>query len=285
MLVWEYNYAWKLDMLDQRAVHIHTDGSCYKNPGGKSGCAATAHFPDSLKRHHENIVDFGCAESSNNRMELMACIKSLEWVREHKPWPDVTRVQVVTDSLYVTENLGRADSWKRNKWRNRHGMPVANDDLWNRLLAARQKAGIRVDFAWQPGKKSDISRIVDTAAKAAAKRGGIDKDRDYRPGAVSRSKVRGGVAQSYPAQGQVAAIWPYAKKIMFRGESRISFNIFDETTQEFRMKYYAFTTPLKAAELHRNHVHRVRFNAEPQYPQIVERIGGVAVAHGLESGE
>ena len=32
--------------LDPRAIHIFTDGSCYKNPGGKSGCAAVVHYPD-----------------------------------------------------------------------------------------------------------------------------------------------------------------------------------------------------------------------------------------------
>jgi hypothetical protein len=154
-------------------------------------------------------------------------------------------------------------------------MPVANEDLWSRFLTARQKTGIRVDFEWQLGKTSELSRIVDKTAKAAAKRGGMDGDRDYRPGAVSRSKVKGGVAQPYPAQGQLAAIWPYAKKIMFRGENRISFNVFNETKQAFEFKYYAFASPARAAELHRNHLHKVRFNAERRYPQIVECVSKV----------
>ena len=34
--------------LDPRAIHVYTDGSCYKNPGGSSGCAAIVHFPDHL---------------------------------------------------------------------------------------------------------------------------------------------------------------------------------------------------------------------------------------------
>ena len=52
-------------LLDPRAIHIYTDGSCYKNPGGNSGCAAIVHFPDRLGHEDERIVDFGCAESSN----------------------------------------------------------------------------------------------------------------------------------------------------------------------------------------------------------------------------
>src|ERR1700679_4334256 len=154
--------------LDPRAIHIHTDGSCYKNPGGNSGCAAIVRFPEHLGRKDEWIVDFGCAESSNNRMELMACVKALKWIREARPWPDVTRVQIVTDSMYVTDNISyRARNWKKNKWRNRFGKPVADDDLWGDLLSADTRAGLRVDFVWQPAKSSEIGKMVDKAAKLA----------------------------------------------------------------------------------------------------------------------
>jgi ribonuclease HI len=260
-------------LLDSRAIHVYTDGSCYKNPGGSSGCAAIVHFPDHLIRQDERIVDFGCAESSNNRMELMACIKALRWVRENQPWSDVTRVQIVTDSTYVTNNISyRARGWKKNKWRNRFGKPMANDDLWDDLLAAHTKAGIRVDFVWQSGKKSETGKLVDKAAKAAAQRGGIDIDRGYRPAAVCRSLVKDGVALPYAAKGQLEVIRPYAKKVMFRRENRISFNTFVERTQSYEAKFYAFATPAMAADLHRWHGYRVRFNDDPNYPQIVERI-------------
>ena len=204
-------------------------------------------------------------------MELMACIKALDWVQENQPWSDVTRVQVVTDSTYITENVSyRARGWKKNKWRNRFGKPMANDDLWDDLLAAHTKTGIRVDFVWQLGKKSATGKMVDRAAKAAAQRGGMDRDRGYRPGAVCRSLVQGGVAQPYPARGQSDVIRPYAEKVMFRGENRISFNIFSESTQTFEAKFYAFAT--MSTDLHRWHGYRVRFNDDPNYPQILERI-------------
>jgi ribonuclease HI len=90
-------------VLDRRAIHIYTDGSCYKNPGGDSGCAAIVQFPEHLKLCDEQIVDFGCDESSVNRMELMACVEALKWVCDSAPWSDVTRVLVVTDSLYVAD--------------------------------------------------------------------------------------------------------------------------------------------------------------------------------------
>jgi ribonuclease HI len=260
--------------LDPHAIQIYTDGSCYKNPGGESGCAAIVHYPDKLGLPDEQIVDFGCSESSNNRMELMACIKALKSVREHRPWDGVLRVQIVTDSTYITNNVSyNAKNWKDNKWRNRHGQPMANDDLWDELLKARSKAGIRVDFLWQAGKTSQIAREVDKAAKAAAKRGGLDVDTGYRPGGVARSMVKDrGVAERFPASGQVLVIRPYVKKIMHQGVHRISFNIFDDGSQTYNGKYFAFAEKVLGAELHMGNGHRVRFNLDPNHPRILERI-------------
>jgi ribonuclease HI len=67
--------------LDPHAIHIYTDGSCRRNPGGRGGAAAFVEYPDHLNLvEMEQIVDFGCVETSNNRMELLACVKVLEWV-------------------------------------------------------------------------------------------------------------------------------------------------------------------------------------------------------------
>ena len=191
-------------LLDPRAIHIYTDGSCYKNPGGESGCAAIVHFPEHLNQPDEQILDFGCAESSINRMELMACIEALKWICSNGPWQDVLRVLIVTDSQYITQNIIRAPGWKKRDWRNLSGEPKFNDDLWDKLLKLRQKtarAGIRVDFIWQKGKTMALGKQVDSSAKTAAKRGGIDVDTGYRPGSASRSMVKGGVAQRFPAAG------------------------------------------------------------------------------------
>jgi ribonuclease HI len=211
-------------------------------------------------------------------MELMACVEGLKWVCSNAPWPGVTRVQIVTDSRYVTENVARAPGWKKRDWRNISGEPKFNDDLWNKLLKLRQKAnriGIRIDFIWQKGKKTTIGKQVDAAAKAAAMRGGIDEDSGYRPGSASRSMVKGGTAQRFPAAGQIIVIRPYAKRVMHGEENRINFNIFEEASQTYTDKFYAFAGPVLSAELHRGNGHRVRFNSDPNYPQFVERIESV----------
>jgi ribonuclease HI len=265
--------------IDPHAIQIYADGSCYKNPGGESGCAAIVHYPENLGLADEKIVDFGCSESSNNRMELMACIKALDWIRGHRPWANVQRVQVVTDSIYITNNVCyNAPNWKKDNWCNRHGQPMANDDLWDELLKARSKAGIRVDFLWQAGKTSQIAREVDKAAKAAAKRGGLDVDTGYRPGGVSRSMVKDrAVAERFPASGQVIVIRPYVKKIMHKGVHRISFNTFNKESQTYTGKFFAFAEKDLGAELHMGNGHRVRFNVDPNHPRILERIEAVSL--------
>jgi ribonuclease HI len=257
--------------LDPRAVQIHTDGSAYRNPGHVSGCAVVVRYPEHLNREDEVIVDFGCPKSTNQRMELTACIEGLRWVRQNVPWDGVTCVLVVTDSQYVKGCIGLAPVWKRNGWRNRDGQPILNADLWDDLLKARSKAGIRVEFVWEAGKTTDVGKRVDKLSKAAAKRGGINRDTGYKPGAYCRSMVRGGVALPYPASGQVAVIRPYAKKPVIKGkEERLSFNMFDEVKQTYNSKYYAFATSMMAFELHRWHGYRVQFNDNPKYPQILK---------------
>jgi ribonuclease HI len=256
---------------DPRAVHIYTDGSCYKNPGGRSGCAAIVQYPDHLQREDEQILDFGCSESSNNRMELLACICALQWVRDSGPWAEVTRVQLFTDSKYVHENLYRANEWKKNHGRNRHGEPKENMDLWKQLLAAQTKTGIPVHFEWTLGKKSPILKSVDKAAKAAAAHPMTDDDHGYRPGTIARSMVKG-AAGRFPAAGQIAAIRPYRKALSVKGEEKIRFDTFCETTGEYRASFYAFATVELTSELHRGNGYRVRFNDNANYPQILEII-------------
>ena len=92
-----------------------------------SGCAAFVVYPDHLGLPERQIVDFGCEESSNNRMELMACRKALEWVLENAPWRDVTQIYVITDSQYLANNFSRAHFWKKASWRSLSGEPIANE--------------------------------------------------------------------------------------------------------------------------------------------------------------
>lgn len=257
--------------LDPRAIIIRTDGSCYVHARRASGCAAIVQYPDHLRRQDEQVVDFGCSESSINRMELMAVIRALVWIRENRPWPDVARVQIVTDSRYVADNVSRAAEWRSNRWRNGRGEPLENLDLWKAFLTARSRVGMNVTIGWTAGKRSPALRAIDAAAKAAARRAGPDVDRGYSRGVIARSKVNG-TAVRFPASGQTAIIRPYRKNVMQRtgGENKVRFDVVGADRSGYSGSYYAYASPELASELHRQNGFLVRFNCDPGYPKIIE---------------
>jgi hypothetical protein len=164
---------------------------------------------------------------------------------------------------------------ERNKWCNLHGEPKENSDLWKKLLSAWQKAGMRIEFIQTKGKKSTILKRVDTAAKLARDTG-AEIDRGYRPGTVSRSMVKG-AAKRFPAKGQTASIRPYRKKIVRGGLEKIRFDTVSDDGQTYLECFYAYATSEMAAELHRQHGYKVRFNNDVNYPQILECLGEVSL--------
>ena len=103
-------------------VEITTDGSCLGNPGpGGWACILRC-------GQHERVLQGGVADTTNNRMELIAAIEGLRALKR------ASQVTVLTDSEYVrrgiTEFLPR---WKANGWRASTGKPVVNRDLWEEL--------------------------------------------------------------------------------------------------------------------------------------------------------
>jgi ribonuclease HI len=257
--------------LDPRALKIYIDGSALTNPGGAGGLALWLEFPIDWNRPDELLIQEGFEETTNNRMELLACIRAFEYVRAQKFDVRVQRVQIVTDSKYVHDNFFQAENWRSNKWRNVDGKPIENSDLWKRLLSLRSKVRVRTEVKWMPGKKSPILKAVDKSAKAAA----VEPwsiDRGFKSGKVGRSKTGPKfVATPFPAEGQKAIIRVYRTRLIGRSDHKIYFEVFYEQSGRFALKACAFTSPEVAVDLHRHHVYQVLFNANPKYP-IIERI-------------
>jgi ribonuclease HI len=230
-----------------------------------------------MQQEETQIVDFGCSESTNNRMELMAVVRVLWWIRESEPWQSVQRVQIFTDSKYVKDSIPRAQTWKSQKWRNRHGQPIENSDLWKQFLAVRRKVRVRVDFGWVPGKTEPILKRVDSDSKRAARRGGADVDDGYRRWKVGRSRVSGGSAKAFDSQREFAVIFVYRKDSPIKGENRLRFNLFLEQTQAYSGKYYACASDDLTHELHLQHAYRVRFGQNISDPRILEVLEEVPV--------
>jgi len=139
-------------------VEIWTDGGCKPNPG-PGGWAAILRFGAAEKE-----LSGGEGATTNNRMELTAAAAALEALT--KPCDVVLH----TDSQYVQNGITRWHTgWVRKNWRNAAGDPVANMDLWRRLLAAA--AQHKVDWKWVRGHSGDVmNERADVLATQARER-------------------------------------------------------------------------------------------------------------------
>jgi ribonuclease HI len=103
-------------------VEMFTDGACSGNPG-PGGWGAVLRFG----AHEKELYGYE-AQTTNNRMELMAAIKGLEALKRR------AHVKITTDSNYVREGITAwIHNWKRNGWRTADKKPVKNAELWKRL--------------------------------------------------------------------------------------------------------------------------------------------------------
>jgi len=92
----------------------------------------------------EKTLQGGEAETTNNRMELLAAINALESLA--RP----STITVVTDSAYVKNGVtGWIFGWKKNGWKTAAKKPVKNVELWQRLDAAQARH--RVTWEWVKG--------------------------------------------------------------------------------------------------------------------------------------
>ena len=145
-------------MTSLKQIQIHTDGACLGNPG-PGGWAALLRYGQ-----REKELAGGEAQTTNNRMELMAAIRALEALTEP------CDVVLHTDSQYVRKGITEwMANWLRRNWRTAAGAPVKNQDLWQRLHAAAQRH--QVDWRWVKGHSGDPdNERVDTLARDQAER-------------------------------------------------------------------------------------------------------------------
>jgi ribonuclease HI len=122
----------------EKVVEIYSDGACRGNPG-PGGWGVLLRY-----NGQEKELWGGEADTTNNRMELMAAIRALEALK--RP----SQVRLYTDSIYVMKGITLwIQSWKRKGWRTADKKPVKNEDLWRRLdeLAAKHD----IEWHWVKG--------------------------------------------------------------------------------------------------------------------------------------
>ena len=122
-------------------LFAYTDGACSGNPGpGGWGSLLIARDGDTVVKERE--LCGGEADTTNNRMELLAAIHALEALDR------ASAITVITDSAYVKDGITKwIHGWKRNGWKKKGGLK--NVDLWQRLDAAAARHQVR--WEWVKG--------------------------------------------------------------------------------------------------------------------------------------
>lgn len=145
-------------LLAEGKVIIFTDGSCIGNPG-TGGYGAVI-----LIDNQRTEISGGYRSTTNNRMELLACISALEKLKTP------AKVVLYTDSRYIVNgvNKGWAKRWRSQNWMRSPKMPAKNADLWTRLLDLCDKH--EVQFEWVKGHAGnpDNERCDELSVKAAS---------------------------------------------------------------------------------------------------------------------
>lgn len=156
-------------------VTIYTDGGAINNPGpGGYGIVQIYN-----KERKELSGGFGL--TTNNRMELTACIVALRELE----YRDKT-VTVYSDSSYVVNgiNKGWAKNWRKNGWVKSDKKPAINQDLWAELLDLTEE--LRVTFKWVKGHAGNpLNERCDELAVSSARQDGLPQDEGYLRGSMA----------------------------------------------------------------------------------------------------
>ncbi|MFL2844175.1 MAG: ribonuclease HI [Alphaproteobacteria bacterium] len=128
--------------MDKEAI-VYTDGACSGNPG-PGGWGAT------IKLGDETFEIFGGEDNTtNNRMELIAAIKALEYLNENH------KITLYTDSNYVKDGITKwIFNWKKNNWKTSTKKPVKNSDLWIQLDEIQNKREVK--WNWVKGHAGNL---------------------------------------------------------------------------------------------------------------------------------
>ena len=121
-----------------KTVVIHTDGACSGNPG-PGGWGAILDYNNTRKE-----IFGGEAQTTNNRMELVAAIEALNLLQR----PCVIEMHV--DSVYVKDGITKwVHGWQRNGWKTADKKPVKNVELWQALVEAIKRH--QISWHWVKG--------------------------------------------------------------------------------------------------------------------------------------
>jgi ribonuclease HI len=136
-------------------VRVYTDGASIgsRGPGGYGAVI-------SFRQGKTVEISGGEQETTNLRMEITAACAALETIDKGH------MVTVYSDASYLINCMRRGwyEKWRQNGWRNYRKKPVANRDLWERLLKATER---HREVRWR--------KVKGHAKRAGAHKSGNDR--------------------------------------------------------------------------------------------------------------
>ena len=143
-------------------IKIYTDGACVGNPG-PGGWAAII-----LLENEKKELFGGEKLTTNNRMELTAAIKGLEYcnAQEGKQL-SLKEIKIYTDSIYLKEGITSwINNWEKNNWKTADKKNVKNVDLWKKLKDLVKSK--QIEWRWIKSHSGDtMNDLADKLAKEA----------------------------------------------------------------------------------------------------------------------
>lgn len=138
-----------------KEVTIYTDGACSGNPGPGGWGALLIHGTK------EREISGGEANTTNNRMEMLAVIEALKQLKQG------CKVTLYSDSKYVIDGITQwVRGWELRGWKTADKKPVKNVDLWLELV--KQAKRHQIDWQWVKGHSGHAENDrVDALAVAA----------------------------------------------------------------------------------------------------------------------
>ena len=169
-----------MDITNNIAIEAATDGACSGNPGN-GGWGGLIIFADGSE-----IEIGGAAENTtNNRMELTAAIKTIEKLKNFRLKENF---KLRTDSKYLIEGYTNwIKNWKKNGWKTSNGKAVQNLDLWQQIDSLRIP-GLTMEFV--KGHSGDPSNErVDLIATSYSKGINIDQNSKKKTSILDNKEI------------------------------------------------------------------------------------------------
>ncbi len=142
-----------------KVLTIYTDGGCLGNPG-VGGWAFVATDGTEVIEHSGNNP-----HTTNNRMELLAVIRALEYSLSLSERPEL--VKIYTDSQYVKRGISEwIHNWKRNGWKTAAKKEVKNREFW--IALDNLTDYLTIEWHWVKGHAGiELNERCDQLVKAA----------------------------------------------------------------------------------------------------------------------